>query len=45
MEARAIIEAGRALVLWGALQVDLTRRSPDEAERAPPMTCSACSRP
>jgi alkylation response protein AidB-like acyl-CoA dehydrogenase len=33
MEARAYIEAGRALVLWGALQVDLTRRSPDEAER------------
>ncbi|MFL6756009.1 MAG: acyl-CoA dehydrogenase C-terminal domain-containing protein, partial [Sphingomicrobium sp.] len=26
-------EAGRALVLWGALQVDLMRRSPDEAER------------
>jgi len=33
MEARAYIEAGRALVLWGALQVDLLRRSPDEAER------------
>ena len=33
MEARAYVEAGRALVLWGALQVDLTRRSPDEAER------------
>ena len=27
-------EAGRALALWGALQVDLTRRSQDEAERA-----------
>ncbi|HEX8840512.1 MAG TPA: acyl-CoA dehydrogenase C-terminal domain-containing protein, partial [Sphingomicrobium sp.] len=26
-------EAGRALVLWGALQVDLVRRSQDEAER------------
>ena len=26
-------EAGRALLLWGALQVDLLRRSPDEAER------------
>ncbi|HWJ37730.1 MAG TPA: acyl-CoA dehydrogenase C-terminal domain-containing protein, partial [Sphingomicrobium sp.] len=26
-------EARRALVLWGALQVDLMRRSPDEAER------------
>src|SRR3954464_5707035 len=33
MEARAYIEAGRALVLWGALQVDLIRRSPDEVER------------
>ena len=33
MEAKAFNEAGRALVLWGALQVDLIRRSPDEAER------------
>ena len=33
MEARAYTEAGRALVLWGALQVDLIRRSPDESER------------
>jgi len=33
MEAKAWNEAGRALVLWGALQVDLARRSPDEAER------------
>ena len=33
MESRAYIEAGRALVLWGALQVDLMRRSPDEGER------------
>jgi hypothetical protein len=33
MEARAWNESGRALVLWGALQVDLIRRSPDEAER------------
>jgi alkylation response protein AidB-like acyl-CoA dehydrogenase len=33
MEARAYNEAGRALVLWGALQVDLIRRSPDETER------------
>jgi len=33
MEARAWNEGGRALVLWGALQVDLMRRSPDEAER------------
>jgi len=33
MEAKAWNEAGRALVLWGALQVDLIRRSPDEAER------------
>jgi len=34
MEARAWNEGGRALVLWGALQVDLTRRSQDEAERS-----------
>jgi len=33
MESRAWNEAGRALVLWGALQVDLMRRSPDEVER------------
>ena len=33
MEAKAWTEAGRALVLWGALLVDLTRRSQDEAER------------
>jgi 3-(methylsulfanyl)propanoyl-CoA dehydrogenase len=33
MESRAWNEAGRALVLWAALQVDLMRRSPDEAER------------
>jgi alkylation response protein AidB-like acyl-CoA dehydrogenase len=33
MEARAWNEGGRALVLWGALQVDLMRRSPDETER------------
>src|SRR5881275_2818633 len=33
MEAKAWNEGGRALVLWGALQVDLARRSPDEAER------------
>jgi alkylation response protein AidB-like acyl-CoA dehydrogenase len=33
MESRAWNEAGRALVLWGALHVDLSRRSPDEAER------------
>ncbi len=33
MEARAFNEAGRALVLWGALQVDLMRRSPYETER------------
>ncbi|HEY6049364.1 MAG TPA: acyl-CoA dehydrogenase C-terminal domain-containing protein, partial [Sphingomicrobium sp.] len=33
MESKAWNEAGRALVLWGALQVDLFRRSPDEAER------------
>ncbi len=33
MEAKAWNEAGRALVLWGALQVDLARRSQDEQER------------
>ncbi|MFL6752967.1 MAG: acyl-CoA dehydrogenase C-terminal domain-containing protein [Sphingomicrobium sp.] len=33
MEAKAWNEAGRALVLYGALLVDLFRRSPDEAER------------
>src|SRR5947209_5871309 len=33
MESKAWNEAGRALVLWGALQVDLVRRSPEEAER------------
>jgi alkylation response protein AidB-like acyl-CoA dehydrogenase len=33
MESRAWNEGGRALVLWGALLVDLMRRSPDEAER------------
>ena len=33
MESRAWNEAGRALVLWGALQVDLMRRSQDETER------------
>ena len=33
MEIKAWNEAGRALALWGALQVDLLRRSQDEAER------------
>ena len=33
MEAKAYNEGGRALVLWGALQVDLSRKAPDEAER------------
>jgi alkylation response protein AidB-like acyl-CoA dehydrogenase len=33
MEIKAWTEAGRALALWGALLVDLVRRSPDEAER------------
>jgi alkylation response protein AidB-like acyl-CoA dehydrogenase len=33
MESKAWNEAGRALCLWGSLLVDLTRRSPDEAER------------
>jgi hypothetical protein len=33
MEAKAYNEASRALILWGALQVDLARKAPDEAER------------
>jgi hypothetical protein len=33
MESRAWNEGGRALVLFGALLVDLARRSPDETER------------
>ncbi len=33
MEARAFNEAGRALVLWGALQVDIARKAPTEEER------------
>jgi alkylation response protein AidB-like acyl-CoA dehydrogenase len=33
MEAKAYNEAARALVLWGALQVDLSRKAPDEVER------------
>jgi hypothetical protein len=33
MQMRAWNEGGRALVLWGSLQVDLMRRSPDEADR------------
>ncbi len=33
MEARAFNQAARALVLWGALQVDLTRRAQSEEER------------
>src|SRR3954462_10738752 len=33
MESRAWNEGGRALVLWGALLVDLVRGSPDDAER------------
>ncbi|HJS39924.1 MAG TPA: acyl-CoA dehydrogenase C-terminal domain-containing protein [Sphingomicrobium sp.] len=33
MEARAFNEGARALILWGALQVDLTRKSQDEKER------------
>jgi len=34
MEAKAFNESARALVLWGALQVDLSRRSQSEEERA-----------
>ena len=33
MEARAFNEAARALILWGALQVDLSRKSQTEEER------------
>jgi alkylation response protein AidB-like acyl-CoA dehydrogenase len=33
MEAKAFNESARALVLWGALQVDLSRRSQSEEER------------
>ncbi len=33
MQMRAWNEGARALVLWGSLQVDLMRRSPDETER------------
>ena len=33
MEIRATNEAARALVLWTALNADIARRSPDEAER------------
>ena len=34
MEAKAFNEAARALVLWGALQVDLSRKAQSEEERA-----------
>ncbi|MGN6122244.1 MAG: acyl-CoA dehydrogenase C-terminal domain-containing protein [Sphingomonas oligoaromativorans] len=33
MEAKSSLEAARALVLWGALQVDLSHKAPDEAGR------------
>jgi alkylation response protein AidB-like acyl-CoA dehydrogenase len=33
MEMKAFNEAARALILWGALQVDLSRKAVDEAER------------
>ena len=33
MEARAFNEAARALILWGALQVDLSRKAQTEEER------------
>jgi alkylation response protein AidB-like acyl-CoA dehydrogenase len=33
MEAKAYNEAARALVLWGALQVDMGRKAPTEEER------------
>jgi alkylation response protein AidB-like acyl-CoA dehydrogenase len=33
MEAKAYNEAGRTLILWGALQVDLSRKATSEEER------------
>jgi len=33
MDAKAFNEGMRALVLWGALQVDLSHKAPDEADR------------
>jgi alkylation response protein AidB-like acyl-CoA dehydrogenase len=33
LEAKAFNEGARALILWGALQVDLSRKAQDEAER------------
>ena len=33
MECKASLEAARALMLWGALQVDLSHHAADEAER------------
>ncbi len=33
MQMKAWNESARALILWGALQVDLAHRSPDEADR------------
>jgi alkylation response protein AidB-like acyl-CoA dehydrogenase len=33
MEAKSVLEAARALTLWGALQVDLSHKAPDEAGR------------
>jgi hypothetical protein len=33
MEAKAFNEGGRALVLWGALQVDISRKAPTDEER------------
>src|SRR3954467_9608832 len=36
MEAKAFNEAARALVLWGALQVDLSRKAQSEEDRLAP---------
>ena len=33
MEAKALMEGSRALILWGALQVDLSRKAQTEEER------------
>jgi hypothetical protein len=33
MEGKALMEGARALILWGALQVDLSRKAQTEEER------------
>jgi hypothetical protein len=36
------MEGARALILWGALQVDLSRKAQTEEERETPTTSSRC---